>query len=217
MRGKLFFNKLILFFISLALIGLAVNLIVESRLGGDSITVLYMGLSNLFSVAYGTSAYIYHATLILVSVIFARKYVGLGTFMYSSAVGLFVYLFEYLFIYLDMYPEGIISRYGFFAVGQILLAFGLAIMISVKIGINGLDCIILVLRDRFSFSYRTLKVMMDLFITALGYALGGLVGIGTVISVITLGGLIQYFIELFQKHDLFYSNHVHEEIATENI
>lgn len=209
----MFLNKLILFFIGLALIGLAVNLIVESKLGGDSITVLYMGLSNIFSIAYGTSAYLYHVTLIIISVIFARKYVGLGTFMYSSVVGLFVYLFEYLFIYFGMYPEGILSRYVFFAAGQILLAFGLGMVLSVKIGINGLDCIIMIIQERFLLSYRTLKVMVDLFITALGYALGGLVGIGTVISVITLGWLIQYSIEMFQKHDLFYSNHVYEEVA----
>lgn len=214
MRNVVFFNKLVLFFIGLAFIGLAVNLIVESRLGGDSVTVLYMGISSMFSVAYGTSAYIYHITLIIVSVIVARKYVGLGTFMYSSVVGLFVYLFEYVFIFIGMYPEGIMDRYAFFSAGQVLLAFGLAIVLSVKIGINGLDCIILVIQEKFSLSYRVLKVMVDLFITALGFAFGGLVGVGTVISVITLGWLIQYFIELFQKYNLFYSNSVYEKISS---
>lgn len=195
-----------LFTISLALIGLAVNLIVESRLGGDSITVLYMGISNVFSVGYGTSAYIYHVTLIAAAVIFARKYVGLGTFLYSSAVGLFVYLFEFLFIEMGIHSKGMLQHYMFFAAGQIFLALGLAIMISVKIGINGLDCIILMLQEKFKIRYRTLKVLTDLFITALGFALGGLVGVGSIISVITLGWMIQYFFDLFQKHDLFYAN-----------
>lgn len=201
---KAFLKKLFFFLLGLAFVGLGVNLIVEARLGGDSITVLYMGISERFSAAYGTSAYIYNAVIILLALLFAREYVGLGTFLYFFVVGAFVFLFEVLFARFGVHTERTFGQYVFFFSGQTVLALGLAMVISVKIGLNGLDCLILTIQKKFSFSYRMLKVLADLTITLLGFLLGGLVGVGTVLSVLTLGWMIQHFIGCLSRFEVFY-------------
>lgn len=192
-------KKYVYFFIALSIIGLGVNLLAESMLGGDGITVLYMGLKHSFGLSYGASAYVYNFTIIGLAVVFARKYVGFGTFLYSFGIGSFVYFFESLLYRFDLYPEMLIEKILYLILGQVLLAFGLAVIINLKIGINALDCIIIKIQNKWGISYRVQRVIFDVSITLAGFLMGGLVGVGTIFSVLTLGILIQYFSLMIHK------------------
>jgi len=190
---RLLIRKSLLFVLGLLAVGLGVNLMAESRLGGDGITVFYMGMKAAFNLPYGISSYLYNITIILLAAIFARKYLGLGSFIYSFGIGSFVYVFEILFSLFHFYPSHWISQTVFLVVGQAFIAFGLAVIITLKIGINALDCLILMGTERFGWTYRTQRSLIDASLTLVGFVLGGLVGIGTFFSVLTLGWFIQAF------------------------
>jgi len=98
-----------------------------------------------------------------------------------------------------LYPDILIGRVLYLFMGQLMLAFGLAIIINLKIGINALDCIILKIQEKWGLSYRVQRVIFDISITLAGFLMGGLVGVGTIFSVLTLGILIQYFSLLIHK------------------
>ena len=190
---RLLIRKSLLFVLGLLVVGLGVNLMAESRLGGDGITVFYMGMKAAFNLPYGVSSYLYNIVIIGLAALLARKYLGLGSFIYSFGIGSFVYLFETLFSLFQFYPTHWITQSVFLVVGQAFIAFGLAIIITLKMGINALDCLILVGTDRYGWSYRTQRSAFDASITLIGFLLGGLVGIGTIFSVLTLGLFIQAF------------------------
>jgi len=202
-KHKLLFQKSLIFICALFIVGFGVNLLAESKLGGDGITVLYMGMKASFGFQYGISSYIYNLTVITFAIFFARRYLGLGTFIYSFGIGFFVFIFENLIAHFQWYPTTLFAQYAFLILGQVLLALGMGIIISLRLGINALDCLVMQAVHRTKLSYRSLRISADASITALGFLMGGLVGIGTLLSVITLGILIQFFTGLADRFIVF--------------
>lgn len=186
-------RRALLFMGALLIVGIAVICLAESKLGADSITVLYMGLKSGFGLAYSISAYLYNGIVIALATIFARRYVGIGTLAYSFTIGFFIALAEWAYGRIGIRPDGIAGQVLLFAFGQVLLAIGMSIIIRLDLGVNCLDALILKLHDRYRISYRSLRIAFDLIITAAGWALGGVVGAGTAVSVLSLGILIQFF------------------------
>ena len=66
-------------------------------------------------------------------------------------------------------------------------------MQSFKDGINALDCIIFKIMEITNFKYRTIRIIYDGCFISIGYLLGGVVGIGTIISLLTNGILVEKF------------------------
>lgn len=206
MRSNILGYKVLLYLLSFIMIGIGIVFIVESNLGGDGITVFYVGLSKTFNVSTGVSTYIYNITTILLATIFSRKYLGWGTFVFGLGVGFFVSLIEFMVNYMQLSATTLLVQYAFLFGGLLSLAFGLAGIITLRMGLNGLDCLLFHIKDKTNLSYRLLRTIADSFIMIVGVLLGGTIGIGTIISVLTLGSLIQLFLTLFTRKNLFFSN-----------
>lgn len=188
------------------MIGIGIVFIVESRLGGDGITVFYSGLSKTFNISTGTSTYIYNITTILLAIIFSRKYLGWGTFVFGFGVGMFVSLVEYFVGFLQLETISLFYQFVFLSGGLLSLSFGLAGIITLQMGLNGLDCLLFHIKEKIKVSYRIIRTIADSLIMLVGLMLGGTIGIGTIISVLSLGTLIQMFLFIFKKHNLFFSS-----------
>ena len=178
---------------ALSIIGISISFLAGSDLGADPITVLYMGLKAAFGLSFGLSSFLYNGTVIGLAVLFAWRHVGPGTLAYSFMIGFFIAMGETLFARFDLRPDGVVGQIMFLAVGQLMLSFGISLVIKLDLGVNCLDALILMLRDRYGIPYKFLRVSFDALITGAGFAMGGVVGIGTLVSVLSRGFLIQYF------------------------
>ena len=77
-----------------------------------------------------------------------------------------------------------------FLIGQTVYAFSLAMLIRCQLGMNGLDSLLHAAQARLGISYSILRWGADLALTVLGCLVGGIAGVGTVISIVTTGPLI---------------------------
>lgn len=192
--AKGFFNKKgSLLFGATNLIALGVSLFLESRLGSDPLTVLQEGMHHLLQVSVGTAAFLYNGIILAVAFILARDKLGVGTIIYSLSVGFFIDLYCILLKWMPV-GDGLPMRIMVLALGQMVLAMGFAVLIEVKLGVNGLDAILLFLESKFGFSYKYLRTLADALYTLGGFLLGGVWGWGTIVSILVTG----YFIAAFR-------------------
>lgn len=187
--------KSAIIFIAGICIGSGVGFILAANLGSDSISVLQDGLHCWLHLSYSQAALLYNTLMILLAVIFARQFLGMGTIISALLTSLFI---DPVFALSHQLLTGalrnaLLFRGLFFTLGLLLYAFGLALLIRCRVGMNSLDSLLSVIQKKTQVSYRTLRIAADLLLTGLGALLQGVIGIGTVISILFTGVLIDFF------------------------
>ena len=77
--------------------------------------------------------------------------------------------------------------------GQIFLSLALAILIQMNLGMNALDALLTRLSQRVKLPYAALRTGADLTYVVIGTLMGGVFGIGTILSVLLTGTMIRAF------------------------
>ena len=85
-------------------------------------------------------------------------------------------------------------------IGCSLVCLGVAVYITVDIGVDPFTGIVLVLRDRLKKEYRYVKIGFDMTMIAVGTVLGGKLGLVTIITAFAVGPVIQFFSGLLKKY-----------------
>ena len=84
--------------------------------------------------------------------------------------------------------------------GCVLLSLGVAIYITVDIGVDPFTGVVLVLRDVLKKEYRYVKIGFDVTMVILGTLLGGRLGVVTVVTALAVGPVIQFFTKVLKKY-----------------
>ena len=175
-----------------AIIGVGVGIILYANIGSDTVTVFQDGLHVFLNVSYGQASRIYNFSLIVLVLIFARKYFGIGTLISAIIVG---YLIDITYDLMAL--TGINTSFYIaliiFLVGMVIYTLGLALLIRCELGMNCLDSLLYKLIDLTHFQYSYIRIFVDILLTLVGYLLGGVFGIGTIISVVITGPLVEFF------------------------
>ena len=197
-RTLMSLKKLITILIATVCIGSGVGTILAANIGSDSISVLQDGMHNILNVSYGQASLLYNIIMILVALIFARKYFATGTIISALLTGTFIDLVNYpLVAILTDISASFLLRLFLFLLGLLIYSLGLSILIGCKLGMYSLDSILTVLSNKTTIHYKHLRIATDFILTATGFLLGGVVGVGTIISIGLTGVLIDYLSKLF--------------------
>lgn len=189
-------------FMAMNLVGIAVALFIENGLGSDSIGLLCDGVQHVTGWTFGNSSLFYNLVVIILSLLFARGNIGLGTIAYALFSGYFIDFYSWLLEPLQLGNNAIGYRVIGFAIGQISLSLALAALIQMKLGMNALDALLYKINKKSSVPYSVLRTITDISYVLLGTLMGGTFGVGTILSVLLTGTMISKiikFIELYQN------------------
>ena len=178
-------------FTGLVLYGFSMALMVRATLGLDPWDVLHEGLTRRLPLSFGTVTIIVGA-LVLLLWIPLRQWPGLGTVCNVVVVGLAVDAG------LALLPDarGLPLR-GLFLVGSIVLnGLAGATYIGSQLGPGPRDGLMTGLARRTGLSIRLLRTGIEVVVLAIGFALGGTLGLGTVLYALGIGPLVQFFLPL---------------------
>lgn len=173
-------------------IGVGVGIILYADIGGDTVTVFQDGIHLLLSCSYGQASRIYNFVLIVAALLIARKNFGAGTIISAFVTG---YAIDFSFDSLAALQLNLSPAFLFvmFLLGQTVYTVGLSLLIRCKLGMNGLDSLLYWLAERIKVEYKYIRLAADLLLTLIGYLMGGVVGIGTAISIVCTGFMIDFF------------------------
>lgn len=192
-------KKMILAFLGDVLIGMGIGLNSCAGLGNDPISVLSDGLHKFFGISMGAAVNATAYTLLVVVLIFGRKYINIGTLINVLPLGFFVNLGVATYSALNVEAGGLIFRSIAVLVACAFLFFGTALFITVDIGQDTWTGFAMLLRDKTGKEYRLIRAALDVAALVIGFLLGGAVGAATIFSALLGGPTIQMFCKLINR------------------
>lgn len=185
--------------------GIGIALFIACELGSDPITVFLDGFNRVTKVPVSVIDQIINLVILFLAFIMNRNKIGINTIVSVLALGICIQIPTMLINPLKLALQTTYVRIIEILIGQLCLALSFAWMQSFKDGINALDCIIFKIMEITNFKYRTIRIIYDGCFISIGYLLGGVVGIGTIISLLTNGILVEQFKSLINYLNTIYS------------
>ena len=198
---KISYKSVLAALLGIFLVSLGVAFNNRAGLGNDPIGLVYDGVRHTLGIdarELGMVSNLVNICLIILLLILAKRYINIGTFIYMIPYGTFVSIgttfYTHIFVS-DALGIRILSS----VIGCLLLYLGVAICITIDIGVDPLTGIVLFVRDITGRQYHTIKILFDIAMLLLGILLGGTFGVVTFITAITAGPLIQFFSKQLSK------------------
>lgn len=179
--------------LGLLLCALGVVTILNSNLGLSPWDVLNQGLNRTIGITLGEANLLVGAFVVLFS-IFLKQPIGSGTVINFLLVGVFIDMY----IYLDIIPKGdvLLKKILILIIGILIFSYGCYVYISTGLGCGPRDGLMVILTKKSSYPLWKIKTCIEIVVLGLGYILGGTIGVGTVVSSLCVGPLIQCFFKL---------------------
>jgi uncharacterized membrane protein YczE len=183
---------LVQLYAGLALYGASSALLVVSGLGLEPWNVLHQGLAELTGLTIGVVSIIVGAAVLLLWIPL-RQRPGLGTVSNVFVVGLA------MDGTLALVPDahGLAVRIPLLLAGILLNGVATGLYISARFGPGPRDGLMTGLHQRTGRSIRLIRTGLEVAVVATGFALGGTVGIGTLLYALAIGPLAQVFLRVF--------------------
>ena len=174
----------------LGLFGLGISMFVTARLGLAPWDVFHQGVSRHTGIALGWVIEIVGFLLLLLWIPL-RQRPGVGTILNALEIGLVVNLIG------DHLPatDRLAPRLAYVVGAVLVIAIGSGLYIGAGLGTGPRDGIMVGLAAR-GYSVRVTRTVLEAVVMAVGIALGGHIGIGTVAFVIGIGPLVHILIPL---------------------
>lgn len=195
MREQIKLWKILFAAAGILLVGTGVAFNASAALGNDPIGIVYDGVRNaagLSAQQLGMTSNVVNIVLMVLVFLADRRYVNIGTFIYMIPYGFAVDLGGSLYPLIFKQQTLPYQIAGAF-VGCLLLYVGVAMFITMDMGVDPFTGVVLVLRDKLKIEYQKVKVVFDLCMMALGFFLGGKLGVITILTAVTAGPCIQAF------------------------
>jgi uncharacterized membrane protein YczE len=186
-RGR----RLVQLQLGLVLYGVSASLLVLAGLGLDPWDVFHQGLARRTGIAIGTWVIVVGA-IVLVLWIPLRQRPGVGTLCNVVVIGLVMNAVLAAF----SGPEDWGARAACLAVGVLLNGVATGAYIGAGLGPGPRDGLMTGLAAQ-GHSIRAVRTGIEVSVLALGWLLGGSVGIGTVLYALSIGPLAHVFVPLF--------------------
>ncbi|AYF26348.1 hypothetical protein CSH63_02465 [Micromonospora tulbaghiae] len=186
-------RRLTQLYAGLVLYGVSMALMIRSELGLDPWDVFHQGLARQTGLSFGTVT-IAVGALVLLLWIPLRQRPGLGTVSNVVVIGLVVDAT------LAVLPsgEGMPARVALLVAGIVANGAATGLYLGAGLGPGPRDGLMTGFVARHPrFSVRLVRTVIEITVLALGWLLGGTVGLGTVAYALTIGPLAQFFIPVF--------------------
>ncbi|MFF4630463.1 membrane protein YczE [Streptomyces griseorubiginosus] len=185
-------RRLIQLYVGLALYGASSALLVEAGLGLEPWGVLHQGLAELTGVSIGVVSIIVGAAVLLLWIPL-RQRPGLGTVSNVFVVG--IAMDATLAAVPDVH--GLAVRIPVLLAGILLNGVATGLYIAARFGPGPRDGLMTGLHRRTGRSIRLMRTGIEVAVVVTGFALGGTIGVGTVLYAVSIGPLAQLFLRVF--------------------
>ncbi|MDR3983923.1 MAG: hypothetical protein Q3W96_10855 [Dysosmobacter sp.] len=197
--------RVVLLLIGLCIAHLGVTLFLQTELGSDPFNVFVQGLFRSVpwpawaAMTHGRVHLLVSLLILLVLLMADRSYVGVGTVLCMALGGPIIDVYT---LWLAPVIHGglpLLWRLGLLVAGCLILAFGMTIVIRSQAGTGPNDLVAVVLSDKLKKPFGPVRVAVDCAFAGIGLALGGVLGIGTVVCAFLVGPAAQLFFPVSEQ------------------
>jgi len=182
--------------------GVSVGLFKQAAFGVDPFQSFCNGLHQIIPIPFGTLYMLINAVMLIFALLFYRKYIGITTFINLFLLGYLIDFSEQA-IFALMGPPAMVTRVIYLIIGMVVLCFASSLYIVADLGVSTYDAIALFLAEKKIAPFRLIRIGTDLLCVGIGWALGYVPGIATVLTALCMGPLISVFIDRCAKPMLY--------------
>lgn len=188
--------------VGLTFVSIGASFFITANIGSEAITVFMQGIMLQTQTNYAVAIVV--ANLMPVIILFAIKRNDLLSFG-SFAVILIGPLIDFwLASGLFVTPNNFILQMSFLVIGILSTGFGLALYIHANVGMSPFEALVVAISQKFKkIKFFLIKIFFDMIFLLLGFVLGGVVGLGTIISVLAFGPVINTYLIILKRVKLF--------------
>lgn len=175
--------------VGLTIFGFSMAMLIRAGLGMIPWDVFHYGVATHVPLSFGTIA-ILTALAVLLLWIPLRELPGLGTIANALWVG----VSADAGLALLTTPDSLFAKILLMAAGIVLNAVATALYIGAQFGPGPRDGLMTGLARRLPVSLRLIRTGIEVVVVLIGWLLGGVVGVGTVLFALLIGPLTQLFL-----------------------
>lgn len=195
--------RVVLLLLGLTIAHLGVTLFLQADMGSDPFNMLIQGLYRFFPwpsfMTHGNVHVGVSFLIILVLLVVDRSYIRIGTLLCMILGGPIIDLFTLVLAGVIHSQSPLALRLVSLVLGCIILAFGMTIVIKSQAGTGPNDLVAVVISDKSRFPFGRVRIVVDVCFAAVGFALGGTLGLGTVVCACLVGPTAQIFFPISEK------------------
>ena len=173
--------------LGLWIFGTGEALLVDSGLGNAPWTVFAQGISVRSGIPIGIATFLISVSVLLLWIPLREK-PGLGTI--ANAVVIATAL--QVMILLLPHPEGLGWRFAQLAVGILCVGLGSGLYLTTNLGPGPRDGLMTGIHERTGIAVTPIRLSIEVVVLAVGWVLGGTVGIGTLAFALLIGPSVGY-------------------------
>ena len=203
-------RRLVWLVLGMVVSAVGITLMLQANIGLEPWSVLQQGLAQSTGMTYGTASMIVGAAAIAVAVLCGESF-GFGTVINIILCAVFI---DGL-LWLGWIPQMHTLAGGILMllVGLELLALGTWMYMKSALGAGPRDALMVALARKTGRSVGLCRASVEIVVIIVGFLLGGQVGIGTVISALGLGSLLN--LNFYLLH--FRAAKLHQENVAETL
>lgn len=178
---------------------LGVTLFLQTNLGSDPFNVFVQGMFRALpwpswtGMTHGRVHLMISLIILLVLLAVDRSYIGVGTVLCMALGGPIIDVYT-AWLSPVIHPElPLPLRLGLLVAGCLILAFGMTIVIRSQAGTGPNDLVAVVLSEKLRKPFGPVRVAVDCAFAGIGFLLGGVIGVGTVVCACLVGPAAQLF------------------------
>ena len=210
-------KRLILFFVGMSIIQFGVALFLKTNIGSDTFTVFTQGLASMLNktvlkdfflvkliagssqVTTGVANMMILVVLFVIILFTERSRIKIGTLICVIGVGPIIDLGVKVVSYFPVESSNYLVKMLLVLAGCLIIAIGFSIQSASNLGVAPNDIIPFIIQGRTKFQYRWIRIGLDAVYLIVGFALGGTVGVGTIIAMLSTGPFIQFCLPYGEK------------------
>jgi hypothetical protein len=171
------------------LLGPGIALTIDARLGLSPFDVLHQGLARRTGLSFGTVVILLGVVILLLWIPLRQRF-GIGTVLNTLTVGLFIDLA----LWILPEPDPLVWRALMLVGGIVVTGLGIGLYIGAGLGPGPRDGLMTGIAAR-GHALWLVRTAIELTALAAGWALGGTVGVGTVLFAFSIGPLGHVFLD----------------------
>ena len=198
--------RVIILMVGLTIAHLGVTLFILADLGSDPFNVLVQGIFRTISgilnwsfITHGRVHIVICFIIILALLVIDKSYVKIGTVLCMIFGGPVIDMFTVVLAPIFEISNSLIFKIVLLALGCVILAYGMTIVIKSDAGTGPNDLVSVVISDKSGKKFSVIRIIVDVSFVAVGFLLGGSLGIGTIICAFCVGPVAGHFLPVNEK------------------
>lgn len=184
---KAFPIRLIILVVGLFLYAVGISLTIRANIGYAPWDVFHVGISGLSGLTIGTVSILTGVSIVILNAFFKEK-IGIGTIANAVLIGFMMDLIMPFIPRGTSYFVGVPMLLG----GLFIIGFATVFYIAAGLGSGPRDGLMIVLVKLTKKDIALVRNAMEFTVTVLGYFLGGQVGLGTLLTFLSIGYFVKF-------------------------